>query len=45
MFVHVAAPAIEAQPVQLVGSSEMQPIAKPPGEDAPVPPSQLTPEG
>jgi hypothetical protein len=45
LFVHVAAPAVEAHPVQIVGSSEMQSIVSPPAEDAPTPPSQLTPEG
>ena len=45
IFVQVAGPEIESHPWQLVGSSEMQSIVNPPGEDAPRPPSQLTPEG
>jgi hypothetical protein len=45
IFVHIAAPAIDPHPEQLVGSSEMQSIVSPSGEDAPGPPSQLTPEG
>jgi hypothetical protein len=45
MFMHVAAPEIELHPWQRVGSSEMQPMPTPDGEDAPTPPSQLTPEG
>ena len=49
LFVHVAAPLVELQPEQLVGSSEMQSWVTPPPEEpppeAPTPPSQVSPSG
>ncbi len=45
MSLHTGVPEVEAHPEHCVGSSEMQPMDRPPGEKAPTPPSQLTPEG